>query len=710
MSIQGKAVKRAVLPAVLVVSAAWWAALTIYEAATLPRWFFGNAGVLFGHVWRTMMMVLYGVIAGASVSLFLTYIRRKGKEDTLAADAIRNMTTSMGAIPILSQAPAMSSALPDLSLMAASGDRVAADLKVLGKIAPAHARLMEAVLRVLNNEPNLPATHVPGGHGGNSLLVHSVWVADAMLNFAPSWTYEGRKNSKGHVSVKLRNPEYKFNPADPIIGIIALAHDLGKIECYIRDKSGKVVDTRKAHDLVSGQMIARMSEFWALPKEDRDAIISAISYYHHPQCLPLDPDGRVVDDRSIALMELLIKADKATGKREGDTTYANTYGADDDEDDEDGAPTVQVVDGEALFAAFVELIHEPERINGTNKAIRVGQKYGGQVYFSEEPVRKALTVKLGLSSVPRLGDGRWSLTAQLMEELSSRGLLVQEVDGKTYSHKRAMFKIAFFNVRNGKNLANWPAVFIMKPGAALPKIASMKDHLSRVEVVAPVWGISSATGKGGTESVPDLGGEADAGDPLAETGQSEEEGEEADAEGSSPAEAPVQPDASDDMIGDLLDFDPFATSEPAATTESAVSQPDPGAVDDFNSLAKKMGSDSPLKGLEARHLDKLGEKFQSATEAALADLEGDRSHRLSPRTLRAEMRQVTKLLEAGELQLLTTNKSVFLDLEELSAKRPTFNWKEAAQAAQSGEHALFAVVEASGKVLLRIPELQTTVV
>lgn len=495
MSIQGRAVKRAALPAVFVVVTAWWAALTIYEAVLYPAWFFANLGVLFNHAWKTMLMIAYGAIAGVGIALYVSHLKRRDVERGLEGESFRNLTTTMGAVPISAIEPARGATIPVLSQHGEPGEKVGAWLRAMGRLSPSHAKLMEALLRVFNHDPLLPATHIPGGHGGKSLLQHSLLVTQAMLEMAPSWSYEGQKNKKGDVVIGLRNPAYVFNSSDPILGIVALAHDLGKIECYIKDKAGKVVDSRHAHDVVSGRMIARMPEFWLLSKEDRDAIILAISYYHHPQDLPMHEDGRVIDDRTIAVLELLIKADKAAGKIESGTLYENTMGQEGEAGSGENSPAAKLVDDETLYKEFIEIIHESGRINGKDSSIRVGQKHGGLLYFAETALRVALIRKLGLSNSPSLGDGRSALTVQLMEVLSARGLLVQEFDGKAYSYKRAMFRVAFFNSKTNKHLADWPAVLIVNPGAGLPQISSMKDHLSRVEITRPVWGESSAKGK-----------------------------------------------------------------------------------------------------------------------------------------------------------------------------------------------------------------------
>lgn len=728
MSIQGRAVQRAALPAVFVVATAWWAAFTLYEAFLLPSWFISNIGVFVGHAWQTILMVVYGSVAGAGFAIFLARVRRSDKESALAGESFRNLTTTMGAVPIVVGEPPRALSVPDMSQHGEAGEKVGAWLKAMRSISPAHAALVEALFRIFNHDPMLPATHVAGGHGGKTLIQHSILVTQVMLEMAPSWTYEGLKNKKGDISVALRNPMYKFNPNDPILGIVALAHDLGKMECYIKDGSGKVVDSRHAHDIVSSQMIARLPEFWDIPKEDRDAITLSIAHYHHPQDLPMHADGRARDDRTIAVMELLIKADKAAGKVESGTTYENTMG---EEAEADGTPASRLVDDEVLYNAFIEIIHEPGRINGKDSSTRVGQKHQGLLYMPESSLRVALIRKLGLSSTPVLGDGRSVLTVQLMELLAERSLLVQEFDGKVYSFKRAMFRVAFFNSRNGKHLADWPAVLIVNPGANMPQISSMKDHLSRVEITRPVWGESSATSQqppaptsgsgGGEDSPPDVPDEEDGEEMLFDA----------------PVTAPPQPAAppvssfdSDDLIGDLMGDDPLSQdgeADPVSTgvADESDDEPVPEIQEDdvdtpssedsasedsaeaFNRVAKKLGGNKPLKGLDKGHLEKLGGMYRSGAEAALEALEKKASGRPYSRAmLLVEKAKLGEMLQKGGITLYSSPKGDLLALDEVVASRGRFGWDEAVSQSESGEQDVFSVVRAGGCVYLKFQDFQ----
>lgn len=791
MSIQGRAIKKAVLPAVVTTATAWWAAFFIYEMIVYPKWVFGNLGALMAHVTQTWGMILFGAVAGVGAALLLAHKRRQLMHEELAGESLRGLTTSMGKVPIIAAEPSRAPVPPQLAQFGVPGTHASAWMRETMKVSPGHARLMDALLRVLNHDPRLPATHVAGGHGGKTLLEHSLLVVQCMLEMARDWQYEGLKNKKGEVVVGLRNPAYKFNSHDPLLAIVALAHDIGKIECYIKDKQGKVVDTRHAHDVVGARMIARMPEFWGIPKADRDVLTLVVAHYHHPQDLPMHEDGRAIDDRTLAVQELLIKADKAAGKIESGTLYENTMG---ETQAPAGSPeaAIKVVDGEVLYAAFLEIIHEPGRINGKDSSVRVGQKHAGRVYFAESALRVALIRKLGLSSAPVLGDGRSALTVQLMEMLSERGLLVQEVEGRTYSHKRAMFRVAFFNSKTGKHLADWPAVFIVNPGADLPQISSMADHISRVEITRPVWGETSARGKKGVVPQDEAPVTAPADDetPAAVPAQVQAQAEDTEVEVAEAApkvtppvaNTPAPAGSDDDFISDLMGVDPLADIvEPEACapkappedpmeevqgsptfaetpaedrpaqdgheapgcddapakdedqnefafefasagaedevavpdipdeTEEVSREPAPPAddVESFNKVAKKLGSVKPLKGLEQRHIDRLGEKLQSGMEAALESLEKKASGRPYSRALLlVEKEKLRGHLEAGRVTLYASPKGKLLALEEIISVRGRFDWGEAVNQAEAGEHDIFSVIRRGERIFLRFTEFQ----
>lgn len=193
---------------------------------------------------------------------------------------------------------------------------------------PAHARAFEAITAVMASRPALPASPVSGGHAGRTLFAHSVAVTDAMFKMARAWRYTGQKNRNGKVRVPLRDTKgsyHAFQHGDTgLLALTAFAHDIGKIACYqpTGKRDGKLERVREAlpnHDTEGARMLRSMPEVMELPYADRRALLVAVGHYHHAGSMS-NSDG--ITDRMRSLTELLIAADQATGKSEGESVDA----------------------------------------------------------------------------------------------------------------------------------------------------------------------------------------------------------------------------------------------------------------------------------------------------------------------------------------------------------------------------------------------------
>lgn len=192
--------------------------------------------------------------------------------------------------------------------------------------APEYADAIRAVLRVMNAIPRLPASPYPGGHGGRTLITHSMAVADQMLVSVRGWSYEGQKDKRGNVRIRLQEDRpHTFTPHDiPLLVLTGLAHDIGKITCYqpkpgqdARSPHGDVLhvfEAKPMHDMEGARLLRNVPEVMALPLADRTALLTAIGYYHHPFALP---NANWVKDKTRSLTELLAVADIAVGTAEG---------------------------------------------------------------------------------------------------------------------------------------------------------------------------------------------------------------------------------------------------------------------------------------------------------------------------------------------------------------------------------------------------------
>lgn len=398
---------------------------------------------------------------------------------------------------------------------------------------PAHAKAMRAVIRLMAQYPGLPASPVPGGHGGASLIDHSVNVVNTMMELAPKWAYRGHKNKKGEITFPLfdvTKTEHRFDRDDPILPLAALAHDVGKVICYELQKDGSVSEIRKNHDIEGARLLRTLPEIMFLPYKDRVALLTACEYYHHIGSIPL---SSWIDDRARSLIELLIVADIETGRREGgsglhestDTSlpasapysklgFDHSHSAAPSTPEENSvatpvqspksqashsAGTGSSPGGTALDLAY-SLLLEPGRVNGKDTVKRLAWKYEDRVYINDAKLRNAVSSRLGDTSyaiLPHRGNMHpWTL--ELMELLASRQHLVQDHEGRHYSPKRAIFT-TLSNVPD-KSPVEQKFVIVAKV-EAFPALANIPSCKSEPVIVGCSWGESAAMNKKGEDSV-----------------------------------------------------------------------------------------------------------------------------------------------------------------------------------------------------------------
>lgn len=459
-------------------------------------WWIATAYLSLSYDWASMVqtatVVAFGLILGVVAALVSIAVIRSGYRTVVAPTELRGLRCSIGEVPMPMPPPERAEALPALSPLTMPdipADFVDNWLDEYAAEYPKHAALFKALLLVLNNLPNLPATHVPGGHGGRTLLQHSMLTAWIMTEVSKTWEYDGLRDRNGKkILVPLRNPNYKFRPHDPMVGIIGLAHDIGKIESYTYNDRGEVVGIRSEHDLTGSRMIARMQETWDIPADDRDAMLLAIAHYHHPVELPMAPDQRRMvarDDRTIALMELLIRADFTV-------TRVENSGEMPTDEEYRSLDSVRSVSPEQLYEEFIALIHEAHRINSGNIKYSVGQispapdGKGGLLYLHEESLRTHMMRRLDLQSTEHLGNGRYQITVDLLNVLKARGLLYTIHENLDYSAGNAMWVCEVLGSKNQK-VSDWPCVIAVKLNQ-LEKLQELGFFSSSIKIIRNRFG------------------------------------------------------------------------------------------------------------------------------------------------------------------------------------------------------------------------------
>lgn len=446
---------------------------------------------------------------------------------------------------------------------------------------PAHAAALNAVMRVLATEPKLPASPVPGGHAGRTLIEHSLAVADSILKMGHDWRYTGQRNRQGELQVGLMDtskPFHAFGRAD--IGLLALAgfaHDIGKLVCY--QPSGKatgrtvpVTEVKPNHDTEGAKLLRTVPEVLALPYRERRALLLAVGFYHHPGSIPLVEN---IDDRMRSLTELLTAADIAAGVAEGDAQAAaalaetevdaTTPTAGDAEQPSGGEghsrPKSLLADPDLPreLKLFLKVLSDPNAI-GADVSVqmdKIGYKYGDRLWLKD-------TLVLGkLAGLPEMGDVEVFSTYKtaddnaptpfsraLLGQLADRNLLERKFDGKTYPPAYSMFRVKVDN----KKRSVLKDVFIINANI-LPSTEVLPNG-TKMEIIGPRW--EEKTAKRAKAAAP----APPAGLPTAD------ESSAADSGFSDPDSVPV-------AAGEQMSLAIPAGAAPAVTEAPATPRPEP---------------------------------------------------------------------------------------------------------------------------------------
>ncbi|AJW47559.1 MULTISPECIES: HD domain-containing protein [Ralstonia] len=189
---------------------------------------------------------------------------------------------------------------------------------------PLHAAALLDVWRILLSKQDLPAAPVPQDHGGATLVEHTLNVLDGMLELAPAWRYEGVRDTKGKVVVPVADVNrgfHVFDKGDPVLNpmlvLAAVAHDIGKVECYRQvdpKRPERVEEVAPNHGEMGAKMLRGVPSLMNLSIGDRQALILAVSYYHHMSDMPI---AGWMGDLPRSLMMLLYEADCLASWREG---------------------------------------------------------------------------------------------------------------------------------------------------------------------------------------------------------------------------------------------------------------------------------------------------------------------------------------------------------------------------------------------------------
>lgn len=317
--------------------------LTLFYGGLLSA-FFWTSGFNFGFLLPWLGSILVGaLVAGSRSDEYKKKIlsRLKYREDVALPVSDRNAfkSTERGVVSTLGPVPFSSQPLSRAESYTFSElkDHCPAELrdgdtfarlfgKILGPSAraknPAHVALFDAIAATMLHPDNLK---IPAGidrHGGRSLLTHSLLVCSLMIQRASAHVY-----MPSHM-VSAIDITFKLDPTDPLIPIVAMVHDLGKIRMMILDQDGKAVTLLPGHDAQAARDMSRLPEWWGegISVEDRRILQTLLAFYGNVGKLPVqrpvsDTQFVATSDRLHALVALLSECDRLASHIEMGGTY-----------------------------------------------------------------------------------------------------------------------------------------------------------------------------------------------------------------------------------------------------------------------------------------------------------------------------------------------------------------------------------------------------
>lgn len=484
-----------VIRATFLVFGFWWLVFTLMEFGGQPLEVLENWQYLGSTVSRWVLGVVGGLIIGVWYIWFgrVTAMNRlfKGK----LGNRHNGARSTLGDVPTPSRTPkrvdSPSKRLPIDSQL------VKTWVEANERKFPQHVKFFWAIWDTYSAHQLFPASHRKGGHGNRRLWEHCLAVTDTALADAGSYVFEGvyvkARGKPRFKIIDLKNKEFRFDAQDPLIPLLALAHDIGKLEAYILEADGSVKtkeegsaltpqdDNRISHDSLGARILARFPEYWDLPVRDRQTINLVIGHYHHPSQFPVDRNGLSLDDRMTALMEFLILVDKKTGMAESNIT------------DSLNEHEITEEESSAIYHSFVSIITEFGRVNGTgdkarDSTLKIAQKHDGLIVVKEKDLRMLILAKMGWSLDE--GDGRYRVTLNLMSTLQEKGVLYSTHNNADMSRFFPMYSVSFRDPQTGAHQTTWEPVIIIRPVSTTPELAGLaglSNLGSKLDVERPLF-------------------------------------------------------------------------------------------------------------------------------------------------------------------------------------------------------------------------------
>jgi hypothetical protein len=317
---------------------------------------------------------------------------------------------------------------------------------------PAHVALFDSLARIF-----LHPTHIklPAGldrHGDRSLLSHSLLVCALMLHRARDYIYRTG-------SLSAIDPNYKLDPLDPLLPIIGLSHDLGKLRTFTFDETGRASGLLPGHGPHGSRNMSMIEEFWdaRIDAEERRVLQAALAYYHHMSVIPVqkqkdekNKNPTVTSDRLHAILGLLGECDRLASAIELGKPYEFKT-----------TPEVFIPEPvtaeevtENLFESFSLYLATTALINARGSFKSVAFKYhdaevtGGRhlLFFDEKEFNSSFSQYLQKTDL-NVRDGKSSpLTNAILKMLDENGYLYRAKEGAGHrSAINCLYKVEFWD-------------------------------------------------------------------------------------------------------------------------------------------------------------------------------------------------------------------------------------------------------------------------
>lgn len=318
-----------------------------------------------------------------------------------------------------------------------------------------HAQLIRAILEVYCHPDHI---NLPAGitrHNGELLLTHCLRVAALMYHRANEF-------SSKNFYISLNNQDHKIDRDDDLLIVAALAHDLGKVNSFIKDASGTVTGIRQNHHKSSCRAVSSLPEFWStdLSREDRYIIQSNCIYSTEYAASPIQSTildqskPKALLDRLQLLIELTIECDTLASQIENGIKYQFNAPSKPLHIFENQNPSELLEETKFdLFLKFSEFISTSAIINGKGTDRSVAFKYldtSGKnlkhfIFIDEVEFNISFAMFLNRPEWAEKDNKSHALAFAVLPKLDDAGYLVKSVDIGVQPAINCLYKVDFID-------------------------------------------------------------------------------------------------------------------------------------------------------------------------------------------------------------------------------------------------------------------------